>query len=83
MIPRVFARLTRANATAVFLATTVLVLGALIIGGWIGALVLLGLGAGMLTILVRLWPALDPRGRASRIMMLVILVALAVAQIAR
>lgn len=80
---RILARLGRINPTAIFLATAALVLGSLVFGGPVGALVLIALDAGLVFLLVRLWPGLDSRARMARVTLLVAFAALAVAQLLR
>ena len=81
MAARVLARLARMSPTSLFLTATGLVLVALLIGGWFGALLLLAVGAVPAAVLVRIWPQIGGQARAARVAMLLLLLALAVAQI--
>jgi hypothetical protein len=83
MTNRVLSRLGQVNSTVAFLVTAVLVITALVVGGWFGALVLLGMFAGLVRLLVRVWPALDSRGRAGRVGVLTLLAFLGIAQLLR
>lgn len=70
-------RLNRVNRTVVFLATAVVVILALSLPGWTGALPLLALAAG-LAVLARLtWPHTRPAQRAIRAVVLAGLVVIA------
>lgn len=83
MAARVMTRLGRMNTTAAFLSAVVLVVAALIISGWVGAVILLSIGAALGYVLVRIWPALDGSGRTVRILSLTAVFALAVLQLFR
>ncbi|MBN1172473.1 MAG: hypothetical protein JXA67_09895 [Micromonosporaceae bacterium] len=83
MVHRLLTRLGRLSVTAVFLTTTALVVAALLVGGWFGVAVLLAIGGVLAALLARLWPALDARGRASRVLLLALLGGLVVLVAAR
>ena len=83
MTTRVLVRLGRVNATAAFLVTTVLVLAALVIGGWFGGLVLLAILAGLIALLTKSWPILDAKAKGFRVVVLTLLLVVALAQFTR
>jgi len=78
---RVLAVLGRLNRTAVFLAASALVFVALLVGGGLGTLALLALGAGLAALLIVSWSQLPAPGRAIRLVLLTMLVALAVVRL--
>lgn len=75
------ARLARANPTAVFLATLVLVLVAFFAPGIIGGALLLALAAGLIALLTKTWPVQAPATRVLRLLVLTLLVTAALAKI--
>jgi energy-coupling factor transporter transmembrane protein EcfT len=75
--------LGRLNPTTAFLTTAVLVVLALFVGSWFGAIVLGALGALLAFILVRIWAVLDTPARALRVTALLAVAALAAAQLLR
>ncbi|MFG1953828.1 hypothetical protein [Micromonospora sp. NPDC048830] len=75
------ARLARANPTAVFLVTLVLVLVALFTPGVVGGALLLVLAAGLVALLLRTWPVQAPATRVIRLVMLTLLVTVALAKL--
>ncbi|MEO3779083.1 hypothetical protein ABGB16_19985 [Micromonospora sp. B11E3] len=75
------ARLARANPTAVFLVTLVLVLVALFTPGVLGGVLLLVLAAGLVALLLRTWPVQAPATRVIRLVMLALLVTVALAKL--
>jgi hypothetical protein len=75
------ARLARANPTAAFLLTLVLVLVALFTPGVIGGVLLLALAAALVALLRTTWPVQPPATRVIRLVMLTLLVAVALAKL--
>jgi MFS superfamily sulfate permease-like transporter len=70
----VLERLNRANRTAVFLTTAVVVVLALLLPGWAGALPLLALAAGLVLLARLTWRHTRPAHRVFRAVVLVALV---------
>jgi hypothetical protein len=67
----------RLNPTAVFLASTIVVLAALFVPGPVGGVLLLLVAAGAAAMLVGTWHRLGSAGRAARLAVLALLVVLA------
>lgn len=74
-------RLARANPTAVFLATLVLVLAGLFAPGIVGGGLLLLLAVALGALLVATWPVQSPRTSILRLVMVTLLVVAALAKI--
>lgn len=74
-------RLARLNPTAVFLGAAVLVFVGLLLPSPYGGLLLLALAAGLTWVLLRTWPMHDAGRRATRMVILGLLVALGVAKL--
>ncbi|GAA2706912.1 hypothetical protein ACFY2R_22360 [Micromonospora olivasterospora] len=74
-------RLARANPTAVFLVTLVLVLVALFTPGVVGGALLLVLAAALVVLLATTWPVQAPATRLIRLVMLTLLVTVALAKL--
>lgn len=79
--PTWLARLAQVNPTTAFLATLVLVLVALFAPGIIGGGLLLLLALGLAALTATTWPVQPAPTRAVRLLILVILVAVALAKI--
>lgn len=73
--------LARLNATAVFLATLVLVLVALFAPGPVGGVLLLALAAGLIWLMSVTWPVQAPATRVLRLVILTLLIAVALAKL--
>lgn len=67
-------KLARLNRTAVFLITFALLLGALLLGGVAGGLILLLLAGGLGMLMATTWPVQPPATRILRVAVLVLLV---------
>jgi Family of unknown function (DUF6703) len=80
---RILARLNRLNQTGVFLATVAFVLVTLLLPGPVGGVLLLALAAGLGWMLWRTWPYHASRTRASRVVILGLLIVLALAKLVR
>jgi hypothetical protein len=74
---RLLVRLSRLNQTAVFLGTAGVVIGALVLPGWLGGVLLLALAAALAGLLTLTWHYHDPRTRVLRVSVLAVLVLLA------
>ena len=74
-------RLARVNPTRAFLAALVVMLAGLFLPGIVGAAVLCLLGAALIALTVITWPVQPPRIRASRLILLLVLVALVLSKI--
>ncbi|MFI7607939.1 hypothetical protein ACIBTV_22750 [Micromonospora sp. NPDC049366] len=74
-------RLARANPTAVFLITLVLVLIALFAPGPVGGALLLALAAALIALLATTWRVQAPQTRLLRLVMLTLLVAVALVKL--
>jgi hypothetical protein len=70
--------LARVPPVAVFLAVVVVFAAAVILGGVVGAVLLALLAVGVAGLLSATWPRLTPAARAVRVLVLVVLVAIAV-----
>lgn len=75
--------LARVPAVAVFAVVVVVFAAGVVIGGAIGAALLGLLALGMAGLLAATWPRLGPGGRAVRLLVLVVLVAIAVGLVMR
>lgn len=75
------ALLARLNRTTVFLVTIALALLGLFIPGLAGALLLLALVGGLGLLLVRTWPQQSAAARVPRLVILVLLAAVAITKI--
>jgi hypothetical protein len=75
--------LARVPAPAVFAVVVVVVAAGVIIGGVVGAVLLAVLALGVAGLLAATWPALTTSERAVRVLVLVILVAIAVGLVLR
>ena len=73
-------RLARVNRTVVFLVAAAYVFAALLIPGIVGAAMLLVLAGGLIFLLLRTWPAHNPGNRASRLLVLGLMIVVAVAK---
>jgi hypothetical protein len=74
-------KLTRLNPTSVFLGALVVVLVGLFAPGAIGAIVLLGVAAGLIWLMRRTWPVQTPGTRAVRLVILTLLLTAAAAKL--
>lgn len=75
--------LARVPPLSVFLIVVVVFAAAVILGGAVGALLLGLLSLGVAGLLAATWPRLTPPARAVRVLVLVILVAIAVGLVLR
>jgi Family of unknown function (DUF6703) len=71
------ARLGQLNRTALFLTTVVVVLGALLLPGRVGAVFLLGTALALAALLTVTWPRHTAQNRALRLAVLALLLVLA------
>ncbi|MDM4720266.1 hypothetical protein QTQ03_12025 [Micromonospora sp. WMMA1363] len=78
---RFAARLARANPTAVFLVTLVLVLVAFFTPGVVGGLLTLALASAVVALLVTTWAVQTPQTRAIRLLVLTLLVTVALVKL--
>ena len=83
MANRVLTTLGRIPRSVTFLLTTAVVLLSLTIGGWFGGLVLLAMSAGLLLVLSRVWLHVGVTGRAVRLLMVTMVMAMAIIQFRR
>lgn len=74
-------RLARINPTQAFLAALVVMLAGLFLPGIVGAAVLCLLGAALIALTVITWPVQPARIRVSRLILLLVLVALILSKI--
>jgi uncharacterized protein DUF6703 len=81
MSDQMLRRLANGGRTGVFLGAIVLVLIALFLPGWAGAIVLTVIVAAMGWLLSKTWPVAAPRTRTMRALILLVLAALAVAKV--
>jgi energy-coupling factor transporter transmembrane protein EcfT len=75
------ARLSRLNPTTVFLATAALVIAGLLAPRPIGGILLLAITGALVALLSLTWERGTPRTRASRVVILALLVVLAVSRL--
>jgi uncharacterized protein DUF6703 len=75
--PDPLSRLTKLNPTVVVFATVLLFLGILLLPDPVGAALILVIVAGLGWLLRRTWPVLAPTARALRLLVIVLLVAVA------
>jgi len=75
-------RLARLNRTTVFLVTIGVLLLALFLPGWYGAVLIFAIVAVLGGVLRMTWPVQTPGTRAVRLVVLVLLVVIAVTKIA-
>jgi hypothetical protein len=75
--PDLMARLTRLNPTVVVLATLALFLGVLLLPDAIGAVLILMIVAGLGWLLSRTWAVLAPPARLMRLLVIILLLAVA------
>ena len=75
--------LARVPPVLVFVAVVVVFTAAVILGGVVGALLLGLLALGVAGLLAATWPRLTPSARAVRVLVLVVLVAIAVGLVFR
>ncbi|WP_432978391.1 DUF6703 family protein [Dactylosporangium sp. CA-233914] len=77
MTERVLLRLARLNKTLVFLTAAAVTFLGLLLPGIIGAAVLLIFAAGMAWLLATTWPATPPTARTPRVLILILVIAIA------
>jgi hypothetical protein len=75
--PDPLSRLTKLNPTVVVFATVLLFLGVLLLPDPVGAALILVIVAGLGWLLGKTWPVLAPTARVLRLLVIVLLVALA------
>ncbi len=80
-ITRPLAWLASRNRTTVFLVTIGVMLLALFLPGWYGAVLLIALVAGLGALLARTWPVQTPGTRVLRLVVLALLVVAAITKI--
>ncbi len=80
MADRIMHRLSQGGRTSVFLGAIVVVLIALFLPGWAGAVLLTVIVAAMGWLLSKTWPVTSPQTRAIRIVVLAALAAVAIAK---
>ena len=73
-------RLARVNPTTAFVAALAVLLAGMFLPGIIGAALLFLLGAGLAALTFTTWPVQTPATRALRVLMLLLLFAVAVAK---
>ena len=73
----------RVNRTVVFLVAAVYVFAALFVPGIVGAAMLLLLAGVLIFLLLRTWPIHSPRNRASRLLILGLLIVVAIVKVTR
>ena len=81
MSDRIMRRLTNGGRTGVFLGTIVLVLVALFLPGWAGAILLTAMVAALGWLMSKTWAVAAPSMRTLRILILLVLAAAAVAKV--
>jgi hypothetical protein len=75
---RLLQRLSSGGRTGVFLAALAIFLLALFLPGWLGAIVIIAIVAALAVLMRHTWVVADGRTRATRLIILAILVGLAV-----
>ena len=73
----------RVNRTVVFLVAAVYVFAALFVPGIVGAAMLLLLAGVLIFLLLRTWPIHSPRNRASRLLIVGLLIVVAIVKVTR
>jgi hypothetical protein len=81
MTDRIMERLSGGARTGVFLGAIVAVLVALFLPGWAGAVVLTVMVAALGWLMAKTWPVTAPRTRTIRILILLVLAAVAIAKV--
>jgi energy-coupling factor transporter transmembrane protein EcfT len=75
--PDPLGRLSRLNPVVVLLGTMALFLAVLFAPDWLGAILILLIAGGLVALLRLTWPVLAPRARAMRVLVIVLLLAIA------
>ena len=75
--------LARVNRTVVFLVAAAYVFAALLVPGIVGAAMLLLLAGALIFLMLRTWPVHSPRSRASRLLLLGLMIVVAVVKVTR
>jgi Family of unknown function (DUF6703) len=76
-------RLARVNRSVVFLAAAAYVFAALFIPGIVGAAMLLVLAGALMFLLLRTWPVHTSSNRASRLLVLGLMIVVAIVKVTR
>jgi hypothetical protein len=75
--------MARVNRTVVFLVAGAYVFAALLIAGIVGAAMLLLLAGALTFLLLRTWPTHSARNRASRLLILGLMIVVAIVKVTR
>jgi hypothetical protein len=75
--------MARVNRTVVFLVAAAYVFAAVLIPGTVGAAMLLLLAGALIFLLLRTWPVHSPRNRASRLLILGLMIVVAIVKVTR
>lgn len=79
--PEFLVRLAKTNPTVVVLATAAIFLGVLLLPDAVGAVLIVAIAAGLVWLLTRTWPVLPTSARVLRLLVVLLLLAIALVKI--